>query len=222
MSGPRGILVLSHDLHQETARNAARMRAELLHLLAEIAEHPPTTARLAAWLDTLKSLTEIPVRLQPLLEMLRNALHGTLTSKSKFRKVWFEYKHMMLPNGKTFVQPYASAHCSAEVNARVNSEPCPFEKGKTCPFGDFYCVNRFGAPCDHLAASLELASRHLRDCSVSGTRAQWRRTVRRFRRLVSENLGLWVPHTAQVLFMRAQTPLYQAEALAIDAVIRFS
>jgi TorA maturation chaperone TorD len=220
MSQRHGTPRLSLDLQQQTVQNAARARAELLHVLAEIAEFPPSVAKLQAWSDALRRITGLPARLQPQLEMLRKAIENALTRESQLRQVWAEYERVLLPGGKAFVSPYASAHCSAELNARVNSECCPFEKGKPCPFGDFYCVNRFGAPCDHLAAGLELASKHLRDLSASGTREQLRRAASRSRKLFRKNLALWIHPIAQALFMKANTPLYQAEALAVDALIR--
>ena len=211
---------LTAELRLEPVQHTAEARAMLLHVAAEIAEYPPTLTNLQDWSKELRRIPPLHPRQQAVLEMLCTAIDGALKRESQHRQVWADYERMLNPGCKLFLKPFASAHCDAKTNARIHADTCQFEKGKPCPFGDYYCVNRFGGPCDHISAALELASRHWRDVAAAESRKQLHRANARCKRLVRKNLSLWIHRITQALFQRARTPLYQAEALVVDALIQ--
>lgn len=206
-------------MHQQLGQPYAGSKAALLLVMSEIAALPPTPEKLRHWSRELQAITQLPPRAQAACGMLRRAIVGAIAGEQRQRQVWDEYERLLNPNRGSGLNPYASAHCDAATMARLNREQCPYEAGKSCPFGDYRCVNRIGAPCDYLASALKLASLHWRDFAVAVSGTSRRRAYARCRKLERKNLALWVDGIAQKLFLCARTPLYQAEALLVDALL---
>ena len=200
--------------------SAAATRAVLYQVASDLVGKPPTSHLLRNLLARLYDLQSIPPILKATREMVKKALPKILESKNLLDAAWHEYERLLWnPASRHQIHPYASCHCDSHTQKRINADTCPFDRNKTCPFSDVYTVCRFDGPCDHISASLHVAALLWRDVALAREEQDLQLAISRRKRFSDDHLALWVPNFANVLFLEANTELYQAVSLLIDSLI---
>jgi TorA maturation chaperone TorD len=196
-------------------RSPHETTALLFAVAAEIAEQSPTIRRLNYLHDVLNGISDNQDYISQLGLLLRNELSKVISDAQYNHLVWREYQNLLNPLCRSNIKPWGSKHCDP---AQVFQGVCVFEEGKPCPFGDWYCANRLGAPCDHVSAALRIASRLWFDLATADTPADERRKKSRCRSFSRRHLSVWVPRIADALMNRARSDFYQIEALLIGTL----
>lgn len=213
-------LELDLNLQQMPAHSGALARGRLYGAVSEIVIFPPSLDRLRKWSLSLDGLADLQPVLRAGVALLKKAVEGCVEDNSSHRNTWREYRKLFEPESRTHVSLYASTYCDPVQFAEICPETCPHEAGKPCPFGDFPCVERFGAPCDHFGAALGSAGTLWVGEACAQT--SFDRAVAQRRRIhyAQAHLRPWVGRIADEILLRAKTPLYQAQALSVGALIQ--
>jgi len=198
-----------------TIRSAHAINALLFGVCSELTERSPTPTRLEDLHDALANVSNIQLPTAQLGLLLKREVDKAISDECYYRAVWREYQDLLNPMSRASVHPSASSHCDTKL---INRDTCHLENGKPCPFGEWYCANRLGAPCDHVSLALGIASRLWRDLADANTPADEQLTRQRCRTFSQAHLSLWVSRIADSLLSKAQTELYQVEALLIGSL----
>ncbi|MCZ7646173.1 MAG: hypothetical protein M5U26_12940 [Planctomycetota bacterium] len=186
-----------------------RLRSRLYEICADLMSEPPALELLVQIRQSLAILPEFPGTLHA-VEWLCHAIDLTCANGRELDMVGREFRAWLEPLASLRIRtPYASEHCTPAEWSQLHDADCPHEPGKRCPFGNSYCVNRIGAPCDHIGAALRIMSWLYRD-AANATESEWEIAKSRCRRFARRHLKGWVGKVALAMSERTCTQLYVA------------
>ncbi|MBE7464652.1 MAG: molecular chaperone TorD family protein [Planctomycetes bacterium] len=198
----------------------AACRAMLYGALAELLRQPPKPGMLDAIADRLGQLPHGPDVLRAAARMLAQEARVASVSRCQQEAAWTDFRLLLDETATQRVSlPYAHAQCDEMAFAHVCDDVCPYEAGKPCPFGDTYCVDRLGAPCDHVSAALEVAAHQWNDLAEARDETQRERCRARCTSFAQRHLRPWVSRVADALHEHARSSLYRCAADAVDLLI---
>ncbi len=207
------------ELQHEPVRPSAAARASLYRISSESLQVPPTWPRLRDWSMRIRECRLLPEMLAAHASLVERSLAVALASEARHQTIWGEFERLLASDERKELGLFASDYALPEWSEEFPDERCPKDPGKSCPFADWYCVDRQGSPCDHIGEALKLAARLWEDLACAQGGKNYRRASARCRSFAERHLQRWTARASDALFMQARTGFYQAEGLLIGALI---